>query len=323
MKIKIIALFMLLLPFMVNGQTIIDAKEAYNKGVKVFNTDKDSALFYFEQSLALCKTVGTPADSLRMKIEAFIPNLYFDLANASYKEKKYDEALAKGQKAMQVAESYKDDKNKQRVTKLLVASNFAMGNNYFRTNDLENATKYYEITVGLDPKLEKAWYNMAQAYLKKGDAEKMGAAMDKTFELAKAENDTVTIKNATKQCRDFYYRQAVTAAGKNENSTAITSLNKALSYDVKYVDAYYVMATIYNKQSKSKEVIEVINNALKYESVNTPRLYFQMGYAYAALKQNSEACSAFKKVVDSKDKDLAPKAADIIKKNLNNCAEVK
>ena len=323
MKIKIIALFLFLLPFMLHGQTINDAKDAYNKGAKTFSTDKDSTLIYWEQSLGICKTLGTAGDSLRMKIEVFIPSLYYELANASYKEKKYDEALTKSQKALQVAESYKDEKNKQRATKLITSINIAIGVNYYKNSDLDNAIKYWELAVNTDPKLEKVWYNIAQAYLKKGDAEKMSASMDKTFELAKAENDTVTIKNATKQCRDFYYKQALNAASKNENTVAITNLNKALGYDVKFVDAYYVMATIYNKLSKSKEAIEVINTALKYETVNTTRLYFQMGYAYAAQKQNADACTAFKKVVDSKDKDLAPKAADIIKKNLNNCADIK
>jgi tetratricopeptide (TPR) repeat protein len=317
MKIKIIALFMFLLPLVLNGQTIDDAKDAYNKGAKVFSSDKDSALIYFEQSLGICKIVGAPGDSLRMKIEIYLPGMYFDVANASYKEKKYDEAITKGQKAMQVAESYNDDKNKQRVTKLLIACNFAMANNYFRTSDLDNAIKYYDITVKLDPKFSKAWYNMAQAYMKKGDAEKMSSAMDKTFELAKAENDTATITKATKQCRDFYYKQGLGLSAKNENSAAISSLNKALSFDVKFTDAYYVMASIYNKQTKSKDVLDVCNTALKYETTPaaTARFYFQMGYAYVALKQNAEACSVFKKVVDSKDKDLAPKASDILKKN--------
>jgi len=325
MKIKIVALFLFLLPLVLNGQTINDAKDAYNKGAKTFSTDKDSTLIYWEQGLSICKTLGTPGDSLRMKIEMYIPGIYYDLAYASYREKKFDEALKKLDKAMQVAEQYKDEKNIQKVNKLLPTANFGMGNNFFRKNDLDNATKYYEIAVQLDPKLEKAWYNMAQAYLKMGNAEKMAAAMDKTFELAKAENDTVTIKNASKQCRDFYYKQGLSAASKNENATALTNLNKALSYDIKFVDAYYIMATIYNKQSKSSEAIEVINNALKYEAsrAGTTRLYFQLGYAYAASKQTAEACSAFKKVVDSKDKDLAPKAADIIKKNLNNCADIK
>jgi len=315
MKMKIIALLMFLLPFVMNGQTITDAKDAYNKGAKVYTTDKDSALIYFEQSLGICKTVGTEGDSLRMKIETYLPGIYYDIANAAYKEKKFDEALAKGEKASQIAEQYKDERNKQKVSKLLVAANFAQANNYFRSNDLENATKYYEITVKLDPKLSKAWYNMAQAYMKKGDAEKMSIAMDKTFELAKAENDTATIGRATKQCRDFYYKQGLAAFGKNENGNALSNFNKSLGYDAKFTDAMYIIANIYNKQTKSKEALEVCNTALKYETSATTRFYFQMGYAYVALKQNGEACSVFKKVVDSKDKDLAPKAADILKKN--------
>ena len=203
MKIKIIALFLFLLPFVLNGQTINDAKDAYNKGAKTFSTDKDSTLIYWEQSLSICKTLGTSGDSLRMKIEIFIPSLYYELASTSYKEKKYDEALTKEQKALQVAETYKDEKNKQRVTKLITSINIAIGVDYYKKSDLDNAVKYWEVAVNIDPKLEKVWYNIALAYLKKGDAEKMGAAMDKTFELAKADNDSVTIKNATKQCKDF------------------------------------------------------------------------------------------------------------------------
>ena len=321
MKIKIIALIMFLLPLVLEAQTISDAKDAYNKGAKVFSTDKDSALIYFEQSLGICKTVGTPADTLRMKIEGFIPSIYYDLANASYRDKKYDEALVKCQKAIDIAESYNDEKNKLRGTKLLTSINIALGISYYKNNDLDNAVKYWEVAVKMDPKLEKVWYNIAQAYLKKGDAEKMQAAMDKTFELAKAENDTVTIKNGTRQCRDFYYKQAVNASNKNESNAAITSINKSLTFDIKNADAYYLLASIYLKQAKSKEVLDVCNTALKYETspTATVRFYFQMGYAYVALKQNAEACSVFKKVVDSKDKDFAPKAVDILKKNPMLC----
>jgi len=315
MKIKIIALLMFLLPLVLNGQTITDAKDAYNKGAKVYSSDKDSALIYFEQSLGICKTVGTEGDSLRMKIETYLPGIYFDIANAAYKEKKYDEALAKGEKAAQIADQYKDEKNKLRASKLLISANFAQANNYFRTNDLENATKYYEITVKLDPKLSKAWYNMAQAYMKKGDAERMGIAMDKTFELAKAENDTATIGRATKQCRDFYYKQGLSSFGKNENSSALTSLNKSLSYDAKFTDAMYIIANIYNKQTKFKDAIDICNTALKIETTSPARFQLLLGYAYVSLKQNADACAAYKKVVDSKDKVYAPQAAEILKKN--------
>ena len=62
------------------------------------------------------------------------------------------------------------------------------------------------------------------------------------------------------------------------------------------------MSNIYLKQNKNKEVLDVCNTVLKYETnpAATTKMYFQMGYAYVNLKQNGEACSVFKKVVDSK-----------------------
>ena len=317
MKKTLIATLMFVFPFVLSGQTLDDAKDLYNKGAKVFGTDKDSALIYFENSLGMCKTLGTPADSLRMKLETFIPSLYFDIANDAYKARRLDEALVKAQKSLDVAQLYKDERNTDKSSKLLVAINFVMGNNYFRKSDLDNAIKYYEITVKLDPNEEKAWYNMALAYLKKSDADKMVAAMDKTFELCKAENDTLTISRAKMQCRDFFYKQGIGQYQKNQDEAALSSMTKSLGYDEKYVDAYYIMATIYLKDKKANEALVALNNGLKYETVpaKTARLYFQMGYAYVALKKNADACTAFNKVIELKDKDLAPKAVEILKKN--------
>jgi tetratricopeptide (TPR) repeat protein len=313
MKKTIIALMMIILPLFVAGQTMKEAKEAYNKGSKLFNSNKDSTLIYFEQCLSICKVVGTEGDSLRMKVESYIPSLYFDLANASYKEKKFEEALTKGQKALGVADKYKDDRNKQRCTKLISATNFALGNNAFKANDLDNATRYYEAAVSLDPKLTKAWYNMAQAYMKKGDAEKMAPAMEKTVELAKLENDTATVNKANKQCKDFYYKQALGLQKKNDLTGALSNLNKCMGYDPKNADAYYLMAVIYNKQSKSQDAINAAKNALTNETNagSIARINYQLGFAYMNLKQNNDACEAFKKAAEAKE--LAVEANKILK----------
>jgi tetratricopeptide (TPR) repeat protein len=290
-------LLLALVPIFAAGQTLNEAKEAYNQGAALFGTDKAGAIAQFEKSLDICKTVGADADSTRMKIEAILPGLYFDLANNDYKEKKFAESLPKFEKAKAIAETYNDGKTKQKCVKAMSAANFNLGNNSFKANDIDNALKYYEASVSYDPQYVKGWYMTGQAYIKKDNLEKALPAMDKTIELAVTTGDTATENKANSIVCDYLYKKAMTAFTKNDLSGSMGMLDKYLEYDTKNSEVYYVKALIFNKQSKWADAVKAGNNAinnLKIEA-NAPKIYIELGNAYTGLKQNGEACAAYKK----------------------------
>jgi tetratricopeptide (TPR) repeat protein len=286
-----------LVPMFAAGQTLNEAKEAYNQGATLFATDKAGAITQFEKSLEICKAVGVDADSTRMKIEAYLPGLYFDLANNDYKEKKFAEALPKFEQAKTVAETYNDAKTKQKCVKALSLTNFNLGNNAFKANDLDNAIKYYEQAGTLDAQNSKIWLMVGQSYIKKDDMEKALPAMDKTIELALSANDTATENKVNNVVCDYLRKKAMTAYTKNDFTTSIAMFDKYIEYDNKDSEVYYMKALIFNKQSKYQDAVKAGDNAIKNlkNEANAPKIYIELGNAYMALKQNGEACAAYKK----------------------------
>lgn len=299
MKKTLLALLMAVLPFLATAQTLKDAVDAYNEGAKLFANDKEGAIAQFEKALNICKAVGTEGDSTRMKIEGFLPGLYFDVANTAYTAKKFYEAIEKGKKAEAVATRLNNDTYKDRSGKLLANTYFLLGNNGIRSNQLDSAVHYYNLSLEIDPK-SVVWFNLAQAYLRKGDEAKMANAMNKTFELAKTENNADITDKATKVCTQYYYKQA---AGQMKNpAKSLEYIDKTLSYDPKFADAYYLKSIVLFQQKKFQESADAATQAIQNETNpdNLGKIYFQLGFAYNSMKKTSDACAAFKKAAEAK-----------------------
>jgi tetratricopeptide (TPR) repeat protein len=305
-KKAILAVIMFVLPFLAAAQTLKEANDAYNEASKIIAFNKEGTIELFEKALKICSTLGAAGDTTRLKIEGYMAGLYYEVGNTAYRDKKYEEAIPKLKKAMEVADIYNDQIYKQKSTRVLANCYYNLGNNAVNNNQLDTAIGYYQASIKIESKAYK-WFNIAQIYLKKGDENKMSSTMDKTLELAKVENDTATIGKVTKLCRQYFFSQAKVQQTKS-SAKAIEYLDKTVKYDPKFADAYWLKTQITYKLKRWQESADAANSAIANETDanERPKYYFKLGWIYVYLKDAPNACAAFKQA--SKSKDYAEEA---------------
>jgi len=288
-------------PLFAGGQTIKEANDAYTEASKIIAFNKEGTIELFEKALKICKALGTEGDTTRWKIEGFMAGLYYEVGNTSYKDKKYKDAIPKLKKAIEVAEEYKDQNYKNRSTKLLANSYYNLGNAAVNANKLDTAIAWYLESINTESKAYK-WFNIGQIYLKKSDESKMEETMNKTLEMAKAENDTATISKTNKLCRQYFYSQGKFLQTKNTGK-AIEYLDKAVKYDPKFADAYWIKTQICYKLKKWTDAADAGNAAIANETDSNEKYkyYFKLGWIFVYLQDGVKACDAFKHASRSKE----------------------
>jgi len=289
------------IPLFAGSQTLKEANDAYNEASKIIAFNKEGTIELFEKALKICKTLGAEGDTTRWKIEGFMAGLYYEIGNASYKEKKYKDAIPKLRKAIEVAEEYKDQNYKNRSTKLLANSYYNLGNAAVNGNKLDSAILFYMESINIESKAYK-WFNIGQIYLKKSDEAQMEETMNRTLEMARSENDTATISKTNKLCRQYFYSQGKVLQTKN-TAKSIEYLDKAVKYDPKFADAYWIKTQICYKLKKWTDAADAANSAITNESDANEKYkyYFKLGWIYVYLQDGVKACDAFKHASRSKE----------------------
>ncbi len=282
------------------AQTVRDAMDAYNEAYKLYSTDKEATIAKFEKALEICNALGAAGDTTRLKIEGFLPGLYYEVANNAYKEKNYPEAVVKLKKAAEVAARYKSDDYLQSSTKLLGNTYYLMGNNAVNTNALDSAIFYYKTSIQTDPRAYK-WFSLGQVYFKEKNEASMGAAMDKAIGLGKNENDSATVAKASTLCRQYFYAKAY-GVQKNNPAKAIEYLDKTVAYDPAYANAYYMKSLLAYNLKRYQESADAAKLAIANEKdkEQIAKIYFKLGWTYVYLKDGPNACAAFRKASESK-----------------------
>jgi tetratricopeptide (TPR) repeat protein len=288
-------------PICAGAQTLKEANDAYNEASKIIACNKEGTIELFEKALKICKTLGAEGDTIRWKIEGYMAGLYYEVGNSSYKDKNYKEAIPKLKKAIEVSDIYNDQNYKQRSTKLLANSYYNLGNAAVNASLLDTAIVYYLESTNVEPKAYK-WFNIGQIYLKKADEAKMEETMNKTLEMAKSENDTATISKTNKLCRQYFYSQGKVLQTKNTGK-AIEYLDKAVKYDPKFADAYWIKTQICYKLKKWTDAADAGNSAIANETDSNEKYkyYFKLGWIYVYLQDGVKACDAFKHASRSKE----------------------
>jgi len=316
LRLSLMAVIVLLLPNRMNAQTTLkDATDAYNQAVQTLQTNKEAAIQQFEKAIQLCQAVGPDADSLLLSITPNLPSLYYDVAYDAYKAKKLDEALIKFQKTIEVADKYGDDRTKKKAEAVEPQLYYAIGVNFYKADNTDKALENLQNAVKINPQFTRAWLVIGLIYRKKEDVNNMMAAMDKTIEAGKAENDLKSVEQATKVTRDFLVILANKEKNKDNLDGAIEYLNKAIAYDANFSDSYYLMAAIYNKQSKWQDAVTAGKKALDLApQEGRAKIQYELGVAYVGLNQTSDACAAFKEA--AKDKNFEASAKFYIEQKL-------
>ena len=285
------------------AQTKRDIAIAYNAALKLDSTDHTAALNKMFEVLGMCKTLGTEADDLNKMARAVVQQI-----PASYvKEKKYNEALAALDLTIAFADKNAESEMKEKAQKQMPKIYAGKGQEQLKAEDVDGAIASLEKATTLDPEYTKAFYNKAIAYKKKDDLANMQKAMDRTIELARKENDTMTVKAAKESMASMLLSRAGKSMSANKSAQAIEMANTSLNYSSTRSNAYLILAISYNNTFKFDLAIDAANKGLLIEAKPDKQqdFYLELGKSYEGKKDTANACTNYKKVTSGANKAAA------------------
>jgi len=309
MKTKKFALMAVVMSitFALFAQTPMDPVIAkFNDGAAKVNAgDFKNAILDFEEVIALAETVGPTANDLKAKAQLQLPVLYYQVATAYMKQKKYEEAIPSLEKTVELAELYGNSiDNKTKALKYLPQLLTGVGSQKYKEQNLPEALKNFDEALKYDPSYAKAYLGKglinADQFKEKDMLENLG----KAIELSKLAGDTKTVELAQTRMGAYYTNlgnldMADVDPEDADYSAPIASFEKAVSYNDAAADAYYMLAVIYNKTIEFDKAIENASNALKSETDATKiaAINYELGLAYVGNTEYTLACEAFNKAL--------------------------
>jgi tetratricopeptide (TPR) repeat protein len=280
------------------AQTKEDAGNAFNAALELSKTNMAGAVVKMQEVLKMCNTIGTEADTLKMKVTTVLPVWQYNVGNNYIKDKKYPQAISAYEKSRDMAVAYSDDNIKEKSESMLAKLYVNNGNNLVKAQKYDEAIVEFEKGVKCDPAYSKAYYANALAYKKKGDNVKMQENMDLAIASATKENDTVTVNAAKSAVASSLYSEGAAAFKKKSYEESVEKLNGSLIYDDSNKEVYYLLSVSYNNLKKNDEAIDAANKGLALEeqtAVKMARFYYVIAQAYEGKQDTQNACENYKK----------------------------
>ncbi|HEX2933729.1 MAG TPA: tetratricopeptide repeat protein [Bacteroidales bacterium] len=279
------------------AQTMADAIAAYNKGVELQATDTKGAIAALEQCYTISEKLGAEGDSLKTVVGKAIPVLYNKQANDLVEAKKYVEAISAYQQVVNVAQKYGDTETAVKANSILPQLYYGAGLDAYNQKNDANAVSYLEKAVAADSTNTKPMYVLAVVYQRMNNAPKFLSTLDKFLTTAKSQNDEASVEKANNLGKRYYTVAYANNAKANKLNESIESLKKALQYAPEDKDLNFFLGQSYNKAKKYDLAIETLKKALSLETGSAEekaKYYFELGNAYVAKSDNTNACDAFK-----------------------------
>lgn len=290
-----------------SGQTKDEAGNAYNAARTLAATDKAGALKGMLDVVAMCEKIGADADDIKTMATAVIPDWQYQIANDFLREKKYDEAIAAFDQTIAYSDKYKETEKKEKSLNQLPKIYFTKGQELLKAEKTDEAIASFDKAISYDPEYTKAYFSKGAAYKKKGDFDQMQLAMDKAYEMGIKSNDTATAAKAKDAMGSTFLSRSNKAFAAKNYAQAIELANKSLGYTPDNSPAYLILSVSYNTQSKFDLALEAAQKGVTVESKPDKQadFYFQIGKAYEGKKDNTNACSNYKKVTSGPNKAAA------------------
>jgi tetratricopeptide (TPR) repeat protein len=279
------------------GQTYNDAVEAYNTGIDLIESDISAAIESLEKSREIAMGLGAEGEEIKEQAENQIPGLYYELGLNQYRERNVDLAVEGIEEAIEVSEKYGDDATKKRSETLLHQLYAIQANAAFRENENEKAIELYDKALEINPQHARSHLGKGLVYRRMDDAESFRESMDKAIESGLTTNEEQIVQTAETTARDFFLVRAVKAKGEQNIPQAIEFVNTSLTYDRNFAESHFLMAGIYNEQSRYQDAVKSAQKALDLMNGSrdeVAKVHFELGKAYAGLGNTSQACTSFK-----------------------------
>ena len=280
------------------AQDLAQAREAYNKGVELVNQDQlESAMQSFQKVVEICDILEDE-ESVETKMAAtdVIPGLQLRIASKYLSEKDFGKGIPALEKTIEYSNEYMDNATKEKAEGQLTKVYLAYGSSLMKSNKYEEADKYFDKVLDVDPKNAKVYLIKGVMCKQQEKSEGVKTNLMKSIEVASATNDRRTESSARDQGSKYFLKIALDAFNENNYNKCIENGNIALEFDPKQEDALFLLVQSYNKQSKWDEAINAGEKALVSSSDSEKKagVYFEMANAYKQKGEVTNACENFK-----------------------------
>jgi tetratricopeptide (TPR) repeat protein len=282
--------------FQMQGQSLIEAQEAYNAGMDLVETDIEAAIEYVEKSLEIASRLGAEGEEVKELAEIQIPGLYYDKAMGLYRERNIEKAIDGFEEAMEISDKFDDAGTKRRSEQVLHQLYAIQANTEFRENNNKEAIKLFDKALAINPQHARSHLGKGLVYRRLEDTEKFRESMDKAIEAGLTTGEEQIAQTAESTARDYFLVRAVRAKGEQQNDLALELLNTSLNYDRSFPETHFLMAATYNVKSQFQNAVNSARKAIDLAGDNreeTAKMYFELGKAYEGLGNTAQACSAY------------------------------
>ena len=300
-------------------QTKNDAITSFNKGVEAMQAENyEQALTDFNEAIKIAKEVGEEADDVLINVESQLPGLYYKMGMALYSEKKIDPAIAKFKETIEVAEKYNSPEVAGKASNAISQLYYFKGATSYKNNNFQEALDFFKQAIEYDPENVKAHYMIAGTYKALDDDESFYKAAKEAASVAKANNDNKYYESTMKLAADYFLLKANDAKKAEKYDNAVKYLNYGLEFEPDNATSYFLLAQIYNAQSKWDLAIESAKKALEYEKDDPDvkaKDYYELGNALKNKGETGAACDAYKNAAVGQYKE----SSEYIMKNELKC----
>jgi len=296
-----------------SGQTLNEAKEAFNSGVSAIQSNNfDEAIIQFNQCMEIYSELdeeeSLEAEDMIVQIESKLPALYYQVAMDLYKDKKLDEAIEKFVETSEVANKFNDQPTSQRASKVVPQLYYQRAGNKYDNDDFKGALEDYNKAIELDPEYDKAYYMKSLVCKKLDDEAGFLESTRKAIECAGSSNNGSVLSKAKESGSKYFLMKGDEAKSAEKYAEARKYIDLAIEFDSESPLAYYLLALVDNQLNNYDSAIEAANKALAYEDdvpEEKARIYYELANALKEKGENGKACDAYKKAVYGAYKDAA------------------
>ncbi len=296
------------------AQTAAEAGATLNEAIQLQKAKKyQEAAKKFEKAYQMAEKAGPDAAKIQTTAKEQITKSYYKDAVVTYKAKKYLAAIEKFNVTEKMAKKYGDAKLAKKSKAIVPQLYVVLGGSMKKAKKYDEALGYYDKALELKKNYSKAFLGQMLVYK---DLDKDNEFMTAYNAIKANPKVTKTSKKAHKLAGQYFLGKAKKNFDAKKNAEALKYVEKYNELGKSDSQGNYLSALIYNANKKYKKVVEVLANVEKVTDKDMKaNMYFELGNAYAGMKNNAKACESFKKAV----KGPNGKAAEYQMKQVLKC----
>ena len=272
------------------AQDINQATDIYNNAATALNNgDKNAAIEYFQQALAMAQNLGKDGEEIVANCKEYIPATAFAIAKDLIRAADYDNAVAKLADVVKIAQQYGAEGVVAEATDLVPQVWMQKGGAMLNAKKYDEAAGAYRKVLEGDPANGQAALRLGMALTGAGDT-------DGALEAYKQAAANGQEKTANKQISTINLKKAAAALKAKNFEEAVTAALASNEY-LENAQAYQIAGQASQLQKKNPDAIKYFEKYLemKPDAKNAGQITFTVAALYQQSGNKAKAVEFYQK----------------------------